>query len=146
MADSDEGFFPHSYFHVGIVVPDIESAMTHLRDALGLTFVAPHESEYGGDAIRVAYATAGPPYYEIIQGAPGSRWDTGAGPRMDHLGYFSRELEADVATLERSGLAVDIDGREFGARFTYHRSPALGMRIELIDEVRRESLLSSIHS
>jgi hypothetical protein len=141
-----DGFFPHSYFHVGIVVPDLVVSMQELAMGLGLSFNEPHDSEYGGDRIRVAYARQGPPYYELIQGEVGSRWDTGAGSRMDHVGYFSHDLDADVAALEAQGLALDIDGREWGRPFTYHRAPAAGIRVELIAVDRRDRLLHSIQS
>lgn len=137
------GFFPHSYFHVGLVVADIEATMAELGPALGLEFNEPHVSVYGGETITVAYARQGPPYYELVQGSPGGRWNS-EGCSMDHVGYFSRDLDADVATLEAAGLPVDIDGREHGSFFTYHRSPVTGMRVELIDGARYDWLMRSI--
>jgi catechol 2,3-dioxygenase-like lactoylglutathione lyase family enzyme len=139
-----DGFFPHSYFHVGLVVPDLETTAGELQRALGLTFNPPHESVYAGDRIRVAYARQGPPYYEVIEGSPGSRWDTAGGPRIDHVGYFSDDLERDVAALEAAGLPIEIDGRPQGVPFTYHRADASGIRVELISDSWYERLLGSI--
>jgi catechol 2,3-dioxygenase-like lactoylglutathione lyase family enzyme len=144
MANHTPGYFPHSYYHVGLVVPDIDAAIAELGGALGLHFNPPHESVYGPDTITVAYAQQGPPYFELVQGAPGSQWDTIAGPHLDHVGYFSHDLEADVATLEAAGLPVDVDGRQYGAPFTYHHAPAGGMRVELVSEAIRERLLRSL--
>ena len=73
------GIYPHSYFHVGLVVADIEAAMAQLGPALGLTFNEPHTSVYGGETIHVAYARQGPPYYELVEGSPGGRWNTERG-------------------------------------------------------------------
>jgi hypothetical protein len=110
-----------------------------------LTFNPSHTSEYGGETIRVAYAREGPPYFELIQGTPGGQWDAGAGPRtMDHVGYFSNDLDADAAALESAGMPIDIDGRTYGAKFTYHRAAGLGMRIELVDVARYDALMSMI--
>ncbi len=145
MNDLPDGFFPHSYFHVGLVVADIDAAMAELGPALGLTFNASHQSVYGPDTITVAYARQGPPYVELVQGAPGSQWDTSGGPHLDHIGYFSRDFEADIAALEAAGLPVDIDGRQYGAQFTYHRASAGGMRVELVGEQLRERVMRSIH-
>ncbi len=142
---SEAGFYPHSYYHVGIVVPELEPAMEELSRALGLTFNPPHESVYAGDRIRVAYASQGPPYYELIQGSPGSQWDTAAGPRIDHVGYFSHDFEADIRALEAAGLPIAIDGRPHGVPFTYHLSALAGMRVELVAESMRERLLARIH-
>jgi hypothetical protein len=144
MPEPTDGFFPHSYFHVGLVVPDFEAATRELPLALGLTFNESHESTYGPDTIRVAYARPGPPFLEVVQGTPGGQWNTEGGPRMDHVGYFSHDLEADIAQLEAAGLPLDIDGRVYGNPFVYHRGTHTGMRIELIDGARRESLLNRI--
>ena len=145
MLDNEAGFYPHSYYHVGIVVPDFSATVAELSAALGLTFNPPHESVYAGDRIRVAYAPQGPPYYELIQGSPGSQWDSTGGPRIDHVGYFSHDLDADIAALEAAGLPISIDGRPHGVPFTYHRAAAAGMRIELVAEAMRARLLRSIH-
>jgi catechol 2,3-dioxygenase-like lactoylglutathione lyase family enzyme len=144
MSDETDGFFPHSYFHVGLVVRDLDAAIAELGEALGLTFNPPHESVYGPDTIRVAYARQGPPYVELVQGGPGSQWDTSNGPHLDHVGYFSHDLDADVAALEAAGLPIAIDGRRHGGFFTYHRAVQAGMRVELIGAPWRERVLRSI--
>ena len=146
MTEQRAGFYPHSYFHVGLVVADIDAAMAQLGPALGLTFNEPHTSVYGGETIHVAYARQGPPYYELVQGSPGGRWNTEHGSVVDHVGYFSHDLDADVAALEAAGLPVDIDGREYGSFFTYHRSSSTGMRVELIAGDRYDWLMGTIES
>jgi hypothetical protein len=146
MIEQRAGFYPHSYYHVGLVVADLEVAMAQLGPALGLTFNEPHTSVYGGETIHVTYARQGPPYYELIQGSAGGRWNTEHGSKMDHVGYFSTDLDADVATLEAAGLPVDIDGREYGSFFTYHRSSSTGMRVELIAGDRYDGLMEMIQS
>lgn len=133
-----------TFFHVGVIVEDLDAAIDELSRTLGLEFNEPHESSYAGSHIRVCYSLQGPPYLELIQGEPGSMWDTEGGPHADHVGYFVDDLEAGMARLERAGCPVDIDGVAFGGRFSYHRSNRAGLRIELIDAARREPLLSSI--
>jgi catechol 2,3-dioxygenase-like lactoylglutathione lyase family enzyme len=132
------------FFHVGLIVEDLDAAITELSAALGLEFNEPHESTYGDSHIRVCYSIQGPPYVELIQGEPGSLWSTTGGPHADHIGYFVDDLEASQAQLEAAGVPVDIDGTSFGNRFAYHRAPAGGMRIELIDAAKREQLLADI--
>ena len=144
MSETTAGFYPHSYFHLGLVVPDIEAAMAQLGPALGLTFNPTHVSVYGEDTITVTYAREGPPYLEFIQGEPGSKWNTSAGPRPDHVGYFSHDLDGDAAALEAAGLPVDIDGRQYGRPFTYHRAADAGLRVELVGEKFRETLMAMI--
>lgn len=128
------------YFHTGIIVEDIELAREELGRALGLHFAPAHQSTYDGKTIEVCYSREGPPYVELIQGAAGSHWDTAPGARMDHLGYWSEDLEADMRTLEENGLAVDIDGIAYGGRFSYHRTVHSGLRVELVDISRKESI------
>lgn len=135
---------PGEFFHVGVIVEDLDAAAQELGRTLGLEFNAPHESTYGDSHIRVCYSLQGPPYLELIQGEPDSMWSTSAGPRPDHVGYFVSDLEAARARLEANGMPVDIDGIAFGGRFTYHRAPHTGLRVELIDEARRKALLAEI--
>lgn len=137
-----EGF--GTFFHVGYVVEDIERAAAELGVALGLHFNEPHESRYGEWTILVCYASDGPPFVELVQGEPGSPWDTSRGSRADHIGYFAPDLARDKRALERAGLPIDIDGTEYGGKFTYHRAPHAGMRLELIDEARRAPLLERL--
>lgn len=66
---------PPSYFHVGIVVPDLEKAIARFSDVLGIKFTEPatfniprledpdpHEFHLVG-----AFSMTEPPYYELIQ-------------------------------------------------------------------------------
>ena len=127
------------YFHVGIIVEDLESAMGELGRALELSWHEPHERSYDGSTIRVCFSKEGPPYLELIEGQPGSHWSTDSGPHLDHLGYWSSDFQADVERLEAAGMSLDIDGVKMGGRFNYHRSPSAGLRIELIDANRPPS-------
>ena len=133
-----------TFFHVGVIVEDLDAAMEEFSRTLGLEFNEPHESTYAGSRIRVCYSLQGPPYVELIQGEPGGMWSTSDGPKADHVGYFVDDLEAARERLEDAGLPVDIDGMALGGRFTYHKMSTSGMRIELIDAARRERLLAGI--
>lgn len=133
-----------TYFHVGLVVEDLDAAIEELSRTLGLEFNEPHDSTYGDSHIRVCYSLQGPPYVELIQGEPGSLWDTAGGPRADHLGYFVDDFEASKQRLIDSGMPVDIDGMQWGRTFSYHRSSHSGLRVELVDSARREQLIASI--
>ena len=133
-----------TFFHVGVIVEDLDAAMEEMSRSLGLEFNEPHESTYGDSHIRVCYSLQGPPYLELIQGEPGSMWSTTGGPHADHVGYFVDDLDASMRRLEAEGLPVDIDGTSYRKRFSYHRSTHAGLRVELIDASRREGLLAGI--
>ena len=121
-----------SFFQVGLVVPELEPALEELSAALGLTFGSPVNREIGPWRIRVAFAKEGPPFLEVIEGAPGTPWDTAGSPRVDHLGWWSSDLDADEHAWSKRGLLLEADGRPHGRPFTYHRAPASGLRMELI--------------
>jgi catechol 2,3-dioxygenase-like lactoylglutathione lyase family enzyme len=132
-----------TYYHVGLVVAEIEPAIAELERLLGLEFVEPHESTYGA-TIRVAYSRPGPPFIELIEGSPGSPWETAGAPRIDHTGYFTEDLDRDTSRLVGEGMVVEMDGREYGTPFVYLRAPRSGLRIELVDASLRGLLLATI--
>src|ERR1700761_4262833 len=103
-----------AFFHVGVIVEDIDAAIEELSRALGLEFNEPHESTYGDSHIKVCYSLQGPPFLELIQGEPGSMWSTTGGPHADHVGYFVDDLAGTMDHLVESGSPIDIDGTSYG--------------------------------
>ena len=131
------------FFHVGILVEDIQAAQDELSGALGIRFRKPHTSVYGDWTIQVCYSVEGPPFIELIEGGTnGGPWDVSNGPRIDHIGYYSQDVLKDRAHLEANGLPVDFDPVPFGRgeNFCYHCGPATGARIELVNIVRKATL------
>lgn len=127
-----------AFFHVGIVVPDLEAAKAELSAALDVRWHATHESHYGDWVITVTHTEQpGPPWLELITGNSGSPWDAAGGARMDHIGYWSGDLPADRGKLECGGFTVEHDGTALGGRWIYLRSPATGLRVELLDVARK---------
>ena len=122
------------YFHVGVLVNDLEAAQEELAVALGLDWGEPVERELGGWSLRVVYAKQGPPYLELIEGPAGSPWEAVDGPRLDHLGYWTDGLEVDSERerLARAGLPLEYDGTQAGGIFAYHRGRRSGVRVELL--------------
>lgn len=130
-------------FHSGIVVGNLESAMRalSLERNLHWTPVAevsrPVRLESGAVeelSFRLVYSIEGPHHLELVEEMPGTLWTTSGGPAVvHHFGYWSNDLEADGAELERQGaVAVAVDVPESGEPvFRYHRS-ALGFYIELV--------------
>ena len=131
------------YFHAGLLVADLEAAMQELTHALGVTWNEPHESRYGSSRLRATYSREGPPFIELIEG-DGPWTPRRASSEIDHLGYWSEDLERDKLHLQRAGLPIEIDGSEHGVDFTYHRAAKAGVRIELIGPVRGALLRHSI--
>jgi hypothetical protein len=74
------------YYHIGLVVADLEAAMSELSAAVGLTWEDPHRSTYGEWDIDVVMSMEGPPYIELVQGGPDGPWSGADGRRLDHFG------------------------------------------------------------
>jgi hypothetical protein len=128
------------FFHVGIVVNDIQAAMTELSGALGVRWREPNESRYPDWTIKVVYSVEGPPFLELIEGTTnGGPWDVSGGPRIDHIGYYSEDVLKDSEHLSQSGVPIDFDPSPFGKRggYCYHCGPATGARIELVNIIRK---------
>lgn len=124
---------PRTFFQVGVLVDDIGRAADELRRAVGLAFEAPQERRLGAWTIRTAFSLHGPPYVELIEGRPGSPWDHAGRPGLDHLGFWSPDIEADRTRLAQERLPVAVDGTELGGAWLYHRADAVGTRLEHID-------------
>src|SRR4051794_33382120 len=128
---------PRTFFQVGVLVDDIEAASDELHRAVGLRFEPAVERRIGEWEIRTSFSLHGPPYIELIESPSGTPWHAEAGPRLDHLGFWSPELEEDRRRLEAEGLAVAIDGVASGGPWFYHQTTHAGMRIEHIDETAK---------
>jgi hypothetical protein len=132
-------------FQVGVLVPDIECAMHELGAGFGFSWGRVLRHDVIGHPLEIVFSRQGPRYIELIHGPGDSPWDCGGTTRMDHLGFWSDNLEADKRHLINSGVPLDIDGALHGRPWTYHRVPATDLRIELIDTSSRQSLLGLTH-
>jgi Glyoxalase/Bleomycin resistance protein/Dioxygenase superfamily len=74
------------------------------------------------------------PRIEILQTVPGTVW-VPADSGVHHLGYWSDDLEADLATLEANGLACEVKSYNPDGSgkllWAYTKGPT-GLRIELV--------------
>ena len=119
---------PSPFFQVGIIVQDLDAARDELGRALGVSWGTTVENEVDSHPIRLCFTREGPPYLELIEGPPGSPWDASGGPRIDHVGYWTPDIDRAREGLAAEGAAVEVDG----GFFAYLRAPQSGLRIELI--------------
>jgi glyoxalase/bleomycin resistance protein/dioxygenase superfamily protein len=131
-------------YHVGIVVPDVESAMAHFTDLVGVEWgpvVATDAFDVrtadGRDLTlpnKLCYSTA-PPYLELVEELPGSVWVCNEHSNLHHIGYWTDGLPADSGAFAATQCPLEICGRDHAqvpVNFAYHRDP-LGVRFELVD-------------
>jgi catechol 2,3-dioxygenase-like lactoylglutathione lyase family enzyme len=131
-------------YHVGIVVPDVESAMAHFTELLGVVWgpvvVTDAFDVRDGDGNdltlpnKLCYSTAAP-YLELVEELPGSVWVCNEHSNIHHFGVWTDALPADSDRFRSSACPLQLCGREgtqAPTSFAYHRDP-LGVRIELVD-------------
>jgi catechol 2,3-dioxygenase-like lactoylglutathione lyase family enzyme len=136
------------YFHVGILVEDLEVAMTRFSAVLGFTFNDPITAEFGCLAdpepheafVRCTYSREGPPYIELLEANGDGLFSMAHGEGVHHLGFWEPDLEARCATL--ASLEVGPQGRVVspeGATFAYFNRPAdlHGTRFEFLADSSR---------
>ena len=132
------------FYHVGIVVPDVEAAQAHLTDLLGITWGPVMEIDAfdvrdgeGRDLVfpnKLSYSTE-PPHLELVQEVPGSVWECNEHSNLHHIGVWTDALPDDSARYTDLRCPLQLcghDGDTAPIQFAYHRDP-LGVRIELVD-------------
>jgi catechol 2,3-dioxygenase-like lactoylglutathione lyase family enzyme len=123
-------------YHVGIVVPDLESAAARLTKVGGYTWTRPVEftlaitTEEGEFELanRFVYSLQAP-HLELVQEVPGTVWTAPA----HHLAYWVDDLAATAERLEQAGYVQEArPSGETLSTFAYYTDPA-GIRIEIVD-------------
>jgi len=131
-------------YHVGIVVPDVEAAMVHFTDLLGVVWGPVVEVDAfdvrdgdGNDLTlpnKLCYSTVAP-YLELVEELPGSVWVCNEHSNIHHIGFWTDALTSDSDAFGASQCPLQLCGREgveAPVQFAYHRDP-LGVRFELVD-------------
>ena len=138
------------FFHIGIRVPDLASAMDELGRSHGVTWASVQDRtmdiwlpDRGEVSYRLAltYSCEGPVHLELMEGGPGSPWDAAdaGGAGVHHLGYWVDDVAVETAWLLADGwtLVLAAAPPEAGyGRFTYLRSPA-GVLVEPLNRSAR---------
>ncbi|MFV8054762.1 VOC family protein [Mycobacterium sp. 48b] len=137
-------------FHVGFVVPDLDSAIKDVGQTLGLTFTEPVEvagltlhtsaGERDDVVLRFTYSTR-PTHVELIEhtAAPETLWDFGSRTRGHHIGVFSEDVAIEAERLDacgwnRSWWATAPDGTMV---FSMHDTP-YGFAVELVSSAGKQ--------
>jgi hypothetical protein len=146
---------PSDQFHVGIVAEDFEATKNQLSTLFGFEWsddmggpieVALPDGDTSLD-FRCAYSrssgTAAAPLLEIVRRIPGTLWEPTPGSGIHHFGYWSDDVAADVAELERHGYVTEATrkGPDGGLFFAFLRSGGeTGFRVELVSRAAQPSL------
>jgi catechol 2,3-dioxygenase-like lactoylglutathione lyase family enzyme len=139
-----------TYYHVGILVSDLDQAVRTYGERLGLTFAGPQSvhvprfEEAGRDGpidVRVAFSRQGPPYWELLEKTGRGFYGTEQPDGLNHVGIYVDDIDEAIREVERSGLEseavqYDEDGSVLVAFF--QPSGLHGVRLELVPEGRRD--------
>ncbi len=139
------------YFHIGVVVPDLASAMAEFARVLGLTFADPGRNRVPWLAdpdphpedVHVTYSMDGPPYYELIEAYGDGIFAAGEEGRIHHLGLWEPDMDCRMRTLAAQGIGLDAIARsQAGAvpDWIITRSDVLGIRIEYVNALHRPGI------
>jgi len=122
------------YFHVGILVRDIEAARADFTAKLGVEFEPVHGQQIAtGETTRFCYSLQGPPYLELVEMTGTGSWSAEQPEGFHHIGISDPSVPARCAAF---GDQVDlIASAEDGApRVVLTRPEALhGIRVEYFD-------------
>lgn len=133
---------PEDFYHTGIVVPDLDTAMARLSAIAGyrwikpLIYTLPFRTANGTRELTstIVYSLQSP-HVELIQQVPESPWMAAPGNAVHHLGYFTDNLAESARVLEDNGFAFEATAAVSGsdlALFAYYID-ASGTRIEIVD-------------
>ncbi|MYV49619.1 VOC family protein [Streptomyces sp. SID2888] len=131
------------FYHVCFVVPDIEQTMEDLGRSVGVEWSGILEDSLGEWEYRLAFSRGGPPYLELVQGPPGSPWDSSRGARCHHLGFWTKDVEESSRWLADNGFEMEFSACPLGRPYTYHKVKSMDVGIELMDISRQRRFLDT---
>ncbi len=141
-----------NFFHVGILVPDLEEGMERFAEVLGLAFKTPavaHVDRFEQKSrveeldLRITWSVEGPPYLELLESQDNDGLYGRAQEGMHHIGLWEPDPEALMERLtglglRNEGVQYTPDDRILAAYTAPHE--LYGTRLEFIEEGRRAGM------
>ena len=123
------------FFHVGVLVRDIDQAAEDFAKTLGLRFEPVRSAPLvTGETMRFCYSLQGPPYLELVQMAATSLgiWGPEQAEGLHHIAFADPDVPGTCAAF--GGQADTVVGGEGGSpRVIFTRPEALhGIRVEYL--------------
>ena len=123
------------FFHVGVLVRDIDQAAMDFGRILGLRFEPVRSAPLvSGETMRFCYSLQGPPYLELVQMAATSLgiWGPEQAEGLHHIAFADPDVPGTCAAF--GGQADTVVGGEGGSpRVIFTRPEALhGIRVEYL--------------
>ncbi|MEZ5270844.1 MAG: VOC family protein [Ilumatobacteraceae bacterium] len=135
-------------YHLGVVVPHLESAMDEITAAQGVTWASLQDRQQSlwtpelGDIrtrLRFTYSCEGPLHIELLQGEAGTFWDDAVWHGLQHTGVWSDDVAGETEALAAAGwelVGAQRSPQDGYGSFTYLRG-AGGFILELVTSAAR---------
>jgi catechol 2,3-dioxygenase-like lactoylglutathione lyase family enzyme len=95
-----------AYFHVGILVKDVEAARADFAAKLGLEFEPTRSQQLAtGETTRFCYSLQGPPYLELVEMTGSGSWSAEQPEGFHHIGLSDPSVPARCSAF---GSGVDL--------------------------------------
>lgn len=124
------------FFHVGVLVKDIDQAAADFGELLGLRFEPVRSAPLvTGEPMRFCYSLPGPPFIELVQMADTSLgiWGPGQGEGLHHIAFADPDVPGTCAAFGGQADTVVGGGAGGSARVIFTRPEALhGIRVEYL--------------
>lgn len=134
------------FFHVGILVPNVEAAAADFSARLGLEFEPTRTGQVAsGEEMRYRYSLQGPPYLELVEMTGEGIWaPEGAG--LHHIAFAEPDIERRCAIFDDLADEV-VPGEDGTPRVVFTRPEALhGVRVEYLTDATVASTLERVQS
>jgi catechol 2,3-dioxygenase-like lactoylglutathione lyase family enzyme len=121
------------YFHVGILVRDIEAAAEDFSALLGLQFEPTRTAQaFSGETMKFRYSLQGKPYLELVQIAGTGIWGPEVGEGLHHIAFAEPDVPGRCVAFGNQADTV-VQGEDGTARVIFTRPEALhGIRVEYL--------------
>ena len=138
---------PTGLFHAGIIVEDFDGTLAWYAEYLGYRWCEPVDGETTivtsvGEQVIPMHITFSldEPRLEVIEAVPGTLWmpaDSG----IHHLGFWSDDVDGDVAALVAGGMTLDVTGLfpDGSTMWAYCSAPGR-VRTELVSRALQASM------
>jgi catechol 2,3-dioxygenase-like lactoylglutathione lyase family enzyme len=123
------------YFHVGILIRDVESARADFTAKLGLEFEPTRSQQLAtGETTRFCYSLQGPPYLELVEMTGAGSWSAELPEGFHHIGLSDPSVP-DRCRAFGSGVELIAPGPDGSPLVALTPPGALhGVRVEYFDE------------
>src|SRR5690349_11154857 len=106
---------PPSFFHIGMVVPDLEKGIARYSDVLGIEFTEPHvyeiprlEDPYPHPfRLTCAFSRTEPPYYELIQAEGEGIVSAAHIGQILYYGVWETDMDGRLEQLRANDVGID---------------------------------------